>query len=478
MKHITSILFSLLLTIFFTACGGNNNTTQNTAIDKLIAYANSNGTSSTPTLQDYLDAGVVGVNDEAKLAEINQVISRLSQEDVDTTKEVQDLANSLIVEVPEGTVLTPTKPKPDTTPPVIIVTGDNALNVVQFTPYTEEGATAEDSKDGTVPVNVSGTVNTDVVGVYTLTYTAIDSAGNTATATRTVTVTIAPNTAPVANTQALVVDEDSVGNSILLTGTDAEGSVLSYILVTSPTNGTLTGSGSTRLYAPNANYAGADSFSFKVNDGTIDSATVTVDITVTNLAEPILTRRDTGLDGVCATYTDKSGEDLNFNGVLDDAEVTTTAATLFTNGEPLTLTVLKAKIAANVDVTSVNTCKITNMSYLFSGNGTFNQNISSWNTGAVTNMNAMFAVTGSFNQNIGSWDTSSVTRMKQMFFRALVFNQNIGAWDTSSVIDMEQMFNIALLFSQDLSGWDVSSVIARASFSSDSQLTNAQLPVW
>lgn len=409
MKHITSILFSLLLTIFFTACGGNNNTTQNTAIDKLIAYANSNGTSTAPTLQDYIDAGVVGVNDEDKLAEVNQIVSGLTEEEVDTTAEVQELADSLDVIVPEDTVLTPPITTPETT---------------------------------------------------------------------TTTTTTVSNTAPVANTQALVVDEDSVGNSILLTGTDAEGSVLSYILVTSPTNGTLTGSGSTRLYAPNANYAGADSFSFKVNDGTIDSATVTVDITVTNLAEPILTRRDTGLDGVCATYTDKSGEDLNFNGVLDDAEVTTTAATLFTNGEPLTLTVLKAKIAANVDVTSVNTCKITNMSYLFSGNGTFNQNISSWNTGAVTNMDAMFTVTGSFNQNIGSWDTSSVISMEKMFFRALVFNQNIGAWDTSSVRNMEQMFNLALLFSQDLSGWDVSSVIARASFSSGSQLTNAQLPIW
>ena len=50
----------------------------------------------------------------------------------------------------------------------------------------DPGATAFDTVDGNVPVTITGTVQTDTVGTYTLTYTATDAAGNTASATRTV----------------------------------------------------------------------------------------------------------------------------------------------------------------------------------------------------------------------------------------------------------------------------------------------------
>ncbi len=43
----------------------------------------------------------------------------------------------------------------------------------------------------------------------------------------------------------------------------------------------LTGSGATRSYTPGANYHGADSFTFRVNDGQVDSNVATVPITVT-----------------------------------------------------------------------------------------------------------------------------------------------------------------------------------------------------
>ena len=58
--------------------------------------------------------------------------------------------------------------------------------------YTEDGATASDTLDGnlTGAITISGTVNTGTPGIYTLTYTVSDTAGNAATPlTRTVTVT-------------------------------------------------------------------------------------------------------------------------------------------------------------------------------------------------------------------------------------------------------------------------------------------------
>ena len=45
--------------------------------------------------------------------------------------------------------------------------------------YTDAGATAMDANHGTTSVTSSGTVDTDTVGSYTVTYTATDKDGNT-----------------------------------------------------------------------------------------------------------------------------------------------------------------------------------------------------------------------------------------------------------------------------------------------------------
>ena len=82
----------------------------------------------------------------------------------------------------------PVTPDPDTTKPVITLNGDASLSIEQGTAYIEDNATAVDAVDGSVDVVVSGTVGADA-GVYTLTYTAVDAAGNSESITRTVTVT-------------------------------------------------------------------------------------------------------------------------------------------------------------------------------------------------------------------------------------------------------------------------------------------------
>ena len=84
----------------------------------------------------------------------------------------------------------------DTTAPVISLTGASTITLTVGEAYTEYGATATDTVDGTVTVTIGGdTVNTGAVGTYTLTYNAIDAAGNAATqVTRTVTVEAANDT--------------------------------------------------------------------------------------------------------------------------------------------------------------------------------------------------------------------------------------------------------------------------------------------
>ena len=79
---------------------------------------------------------------------------------------------------------------PDTTPPVITVLGDNPATVTQGETYIDAGATARDDRDGDIThkIQTVGTVDTQTVGSYTITYTVSDAAGNAASATRTVIV--------------------------------------------------------------------------------------------------------------------------------------------------------------------------------------------------------------------------------------------------------------------------------------------------
>jgi len=80
----------------------------------------------------------------------------------------------------------------DTAKPTITITNDDDAHnrVEQFsaTAFTDPGATATDVEDGTLTTTATGTVDMNNAGVYTITYTATDGAGNSATAAREVTV--------------------------------------------------------------------------------------------------------------------------------------------------------------------------------------------------------------------------------------------------------------------------------------------------
>ena len=76
----------------------------------------------------------------------------------------------------------------DNIAPVITLSGSSNVEIVKGLSYTDAGATATDDVDSIVSVVTTGTVDTTTIGTYTLTYTATDNAGNTASKTRTVTV--------------------------------------------------------------------------------------------------------------------------------------------------------------------------------------------------------------------------------------------------------------------------------------------------
>jgi len=72
--------------------------------------------------------------------------------------------------------------------PVITVLGANPMTLVLGASFSDPGATSTDKEDGILIPVATGTVTTTATGTYSIIYTATDSKGLTATATRTVNV--------------------------------------------------------------------------------------------------------------------------------------------------------------------------------------------------------------------------------------------------------------------------------------------------
>jgi hypothetical protein len=144
----------------------------------------------------------------------------------------------------------------------------------------------------TVTATPTATSTPTRTGTITRTRTATRTPTDTATPTRTPTATRTPRTGPVntppeaENISTSTIPDDRV--AITLKGKDADGDHLTYILVTQPANGKLTGSREFLTYTPNPGFSGGtDSFTYKVNDGQADSRIARVEIYV----EPLKTQR-------------------------------------------------------------------------------------------------------------------------------------------------------------------------------------------
>ena len=77
---------------------------------------------------------------------------------------------------------------------IITLNGPETITLTTQATYIEQNATAIDSVDGALTVNISGHVDTSTPGLYTITYSATDLQGNTRRATRTIHIV---NTNPI-----------------------------------------------------------------------------------------------------------------------------------------------------------------------------------------------------------------------------------------------------------------------------------------
>lgn len=163
-------------------------------------------------------------------------------------------------------------------------------------------------------------------GTDSFTFTANDGLATSAAATVSITVNAVNDVPTVTDPPATTTAEDTDA-TITLTGADDDGDTLTFAVATAPTNGSVVITGNTATYSPNANYNGADSFTFTATDGTATSAPGTASITVTAVNDaPVVA------DGTIATAEDTDGTvTLTSTDVEGDA-VTYSVGTAPTNG--------------------------------------------------------------------------------------------------------------------------------------------------
>lgn len=140
--------------------------------------------------------------------------------------------------------------------------------------------------------SVSYTPNPNFYGADAFTYTVSDGQGGLDTATVSVNVAPLPD-APSAEDDSYSMNQDTTltvaALGVLGNDSDADGDALSALVVTTTSNGTLAPSADGSFtYTPNPGFTGTDTFTYKANDGGLDSNVATVTITIADTQGPNL----------------------------------------------------------------------------------------------------------------------------------------------------------------------------------------------
>src|SRR5205807_581557 len=182
--------------------------------------------------------------------------------------------------------------------------------------YAIVAGPAHGALSGTAPT-VTYTPAANYNGPDSVTFKANDGTLNSNVATVTLTVTPV-NDAPVATAQSVTTNQDTA-KAMTLTATDVDGDTLTYGVVPKPADEALSGVVPNLTYTPAANYNGADSFTFKANDGTVDSSAATVSLTITAVndapvaADQAVTTAEDTAKAIVLTATDADGDTLTYS---------------------------------------------------------------------------------------------------------------------------------------------------------------------
>jgi len=141
------------------------------------------------------------------------------------------------------------------------------------------------------------------------------------------------NDTPIAGNDVQATTDEDTTTAITLVGQDVDGDSLTYSVETNPTDGTLSGTAPDLSYSPNSDFHGTDSFTFKVNDGTVDSSIETATITISPINDiPIA---NAGSDQSVNPSTSVTLDGSQSSDVDGDS---ITYSWIQTSGTPVTLT--------------------------------------------------------------------------------------------------------------------------------------------
>ena len=172
--------------------------------------------------------------------------------------------------------------------------------------------------------------NLNFNGSDSFSYRANDGTIDSNNATVNVTVN-AVNDPPTCQDVSITTDEDTTG-STAPNCNDVDGDTLTYSIVAQPANGSAAVVAGQLEYSPNLNFNGSDSFSYRANDGTIDSNNATVNVTVNAVNDaPIAVDDTASTNEDTLVDTDVVTNDTDVDNVNGDLTVVA-ASIVATNG--------------------------------------------------------------------------------------------------------------------------------------------------
>ena len=275
---------SISMALMLSACGGSSSgdssnvsddstediglTAKESAIDKIKAYSNGES-SSTPTLNDYIAAGVTGVTSET-LAELNAIVKGLSPEDVDSTAKLKALTTQLGINII----------------PIANSGGNQTVQVNKSIQLTGSGIDVDgtvvsyswEMDDVVLATKASFIYTPTVIGTESLTLNVTDNDGDVASDTMSLVVTAVPtasNQAPTANAGEDKIAQVGIGISVSGSGSDNDGTIAAYEW---SIGGTILANSSAIIYTPTE--VGTDTLKLTVIDNAGESASDTVNVVV------------------------------------------------------------------------------------------------------------------------------------------------------------------------------------------------------
>ena len=215
--------------------------------------------------------------------------------------------------------------------------------------------------------------NANYNGTDTFTFKAND--GEYDSNISTVTISVNPiNDAPV-SLDTSIATRENVPEAVTFSASDVDGDNLTYSILTQPTSGVLTsGDNINFVYTPNTGFIGSDSFTYVANDGTTNSNTSTVSVTVISGSAPIAVPGN--LNIVYSTGVTEYTTDLSSLVTDPDGD----PMTFYINSQPDigSATIDGSIITYTIDESQIGNVYTTSMTF-YANDGANNSNVETLN---------------------------------------------------------------------------------------------------